>query len=645
MYDTGNKTAALAMLISAHANAKKLSVMDDLNYYAYCGEIYKKDFKDFDKNIAYADSMIHVLEKCRRNKKLLSKYVQAYNMKADALFARELYNESYDYYYRAKTMAKENDDSCAMSKYSYSLGMALYRQQNYLNSANYFIESYEESAHCSDLFSYFYHRQELLDNIGLCYYKCQRYDRAMSYYEKAIKYIDSNFMRFDKPASVYLSARAVVIGNMADVFIARKSMDSARVLLQNSIDVNLQKGYANEDALLTQVKLANLYFRTGHIGEMKEVLQLIRAELDTIPNKNIALSWNKLMWQYHDHERDSVKAYKYYLTYTALNDSSIARNKNLMASDVNGRIENIEREYKIDILNKTSQQEKIYIWVLTLVAVMALIIIILALRNVIRSRENVVLLKRLNNQVNEQKDKLEKAITQLNQKERDKTRILRSVAHDVMNPIASIIALADILEQDSASYSEENREILSLIKEACKNSLNLSKNILEAAMDIDEGNMGKEWVDIKKLVSNCVELLNFRANAKHQHIKTAMAQDEILAFVNKEKIWRVINNLIANAIKFSYENSEILVSLDLKGEKVHIAIKDTGVGIPEKNQPFVFDMFTQAKNPGTSGEVPYGLGLSISLQIARAHQGDIWFDTAEGKGTTFHFEFPTKSVA
>ena len=642
LYDSGKKSEALDLVISAHKHTQNLTVVDDLNYYYFCWNVYKKDLNDYDKGITYSDSMIRALDASKYRKALHGKYVQVYNMKADALFAKGLYNESYDYYYRAKTLADESGDSCSMSKYSYSLGMALYRQQNYLNSANYFIESYQDAAQCKDDFAYFYLRQELLDNIGLCYYKSQRYDRALSYYEKAIRYIDSNFMRFDKPANVFQSARAVVLGNIADVLIAQKKMDTAKSLLKQSIEVNLQKGYENEDALLTQVKLATLYFKTGHIGEMKEVLQLIRAELDTIPNKNTALSWNKLMWQYNEHEGDSAKAYKYYLAYTALNDSAIAKNKNLMASDIDGRIKNIERDYKIELLNKNAVQERIYVWVLTLVAIMALIIIILTLRNVIRSRENVVMLKRLNNQVNEQKDKLEKAIAQLNQKEKDKTRILRSVAHDVMNPIASIIALADILEQDSANYSDESKEILNLIKEACKNSLNLSKNILEAAMDIDEGNMGKEWVDMKKLVANCAELLNFRAQAKHQVIKTSIGTGDILAFVNKEKIWRVINNLIANAIKFSYENSELLVSLELIDGQVHIAVKDSGVGIPEKNRPFVFDMFTQAKIPGTSGEVPFGLGLSISLQIARAHQGNIWFDTEEGKGTTFHFEFPTK---
>jgi len=645
VYDSGYKTKGLEIVIAARNHSGKLSLANQLDYFAYCYESYRKTVQDNDKCLAYADSMIQLLNNSTQSKHYKGRYVQAYNMKADALFAKGFFNESYDYYYKARIQARENGDSCSMSKYSYSLGMALYRQQNYLNSANYFTEAFNESSHCEDNFATFYHRQELLDNIGLCYYKNVRYDRALSYYERDLKYIDSNSTRFDKPAGVYLGAQGVVYGNMADVYVAMKNFDTAKALYKKSIEINLQKGYLNEDALLTQVKLATLYFKTERIADMNDVLVLIKAELDTIPNRSTALSWNKLMWQYYNRLNDSVKAYRYYLAYNALNDSALAMNKTLMASDIDGRIRDIERQYEINLVNKNSEHEHIYVIVLTIIAVMALMIIMLVLRNMKRSGENIVMLKRLNNQVNEQKDKLEKAVTQLNQKERDKTRILRSVAHDVMNPISSIIALADILSRDADSLSEEHREIVELIKEACRNSLSLSKNILEAAMDIDEGNMGKEWVDMKKLVANCVELLNFRASAKNQRIILELTNDDVLAFVNKEKIWRVINNLIANAIKFSYEKSEILLTVSLVNSIVHIDVKDSGVGIPEKNRPFVFDMFTQAKIPGTSGEVPYGLGLSISLQIARAHHGNIWFDTEEGKGTTFHFEIPTKGIA
>ena len=599
--------------------------------------------QNYDKYIAYADSIIWIVDKSGYRKDLQFRYVQAYNMKADALFAKGLYNESYDYYFQAKTLAKKTGDSCSLSKYSYSLGMALYRQQRFLESAQYFIESYNEAAQCKDVFIYFYHKQELLDNIGLCYYNAHKYDSAMIYYIKALDYINSNYLRFDKNESVYLSPKAVVYGNMADIFIYNRNYDSAKSLLKQSIAINIQKGYTNSDAMISQVKLANIYFNTGQINEMKQVLLDLQVELDSMPDNRVKLSWDKLMWQYYDHGHDSAKAHRYTLAYMSLNDSITAKNKDLMASDIDDRMKSIERQYQLNLLNKNSEHEKIYLVVSTLIALMALVIILMALKNASRSKNNVLALTRLNDQVSEQKEKLEKAITELNQKEKDKSRILRSVAHDVMNPISSIISLTEILIKESENYSEDHKEILELIKEACNNSLSLSKNIVEAAMDIDEGNMGKEWVDIKKLTANCVELLSFRANAKKQNIKITYCKDDILAYVNKEKIWRVINNIVANAIKFSFESATIEINVAFTSGKVQISVKDTGMGIPERNKPFVFDMFTQAKVPGTYGEMPNGLGLSISLQIAKAHRGNIWFESEEGKGSTFHFEFPAKS--
>jgi len=143
-------------------------------------------------------------------------------------------------------------------------------------------------------------------------------------------------------------------------------------------------------------------------------------------------------------------------------------------------------------------------------------------------------------------------------------------------------------------------------------------------------------------VTKSVELMNYKALLKQQTIKTSMPAEPIFAVVYEDKIRRVINNILSNAIKFSHTNSTIEVTLEQKAQDVHISIKDTGIGIPEKNKPFVFDMFTDVKAAGTAGEMPNGLGLSISLQIARAHKGDIWFESKEGVGTTFHLVFPVE---
>ena len=607
VYDAGNKTEALNLLIAAHTNAKDLSIEDEMNYYTYCGETYRKDLKDNDKYIAYADSMIQLLEKNNLVKKLSNRYIQACNMKADALFSKGLYNESYEYYYDAKKLAGDNHDTCSLSQFSYSLGMVLYREQRYLDAASDFIAAYNESSKCKDMFIFFYRRQELLDNIGLCYYHAQKYDSAMLFYSKALAYIDSNYGRFDKPESVYISAKAVVYGNMADLYIVLKNYDTAKALLKKSIAINLQKGYTNSDAVLDQVKLGSLYYNIGSIADMKDLLQDIKAELDTIPDKGVELSLNKLMWEYYDHEKDSATAYQYLKAYEMMSDSLAANNKSLMASDVDGRIKNLERQYQITLLNKNTYEEKIYLIVASLIALMAIVIVILVLRNMKRSRENIIALTELNKQVNEQKEKLQTALTELEVKDRDKSRVLRAAAHDVLNPIAAISGLTDILKMDSDNFTGEQKEILSLIKESCENSIGLSKDILEAATPTDKRNLVKEWVNINKLLANSIDLLSARAAAKQQRLFFTANIENIKAHVHKEKIWRVVNNLIGNAIKFSYEHSTIESGLQLTSGNVVISVKDKGMGIAEDKKPFIFDVFSDAKMYGTSDEIPQGL--------------------------------------
>ena len=346
------------------------------------------------------------------------------------------------------------------------------------------------------------------------------------------------------------------------------------------------------------------------------------------------------MWNYYDHESDVLKAYPYAKAYLEKNDSFLARNKILMAEDLAGRIKSLERQSSLSLLKKDNEQKRLYLFIAVIITLMSLVIVGLVLRNALKSRKNIVKLTDLNNKVNEQNERLELALDGLEEKDKDKSRILRSVAHDVMNPIAAIQSLTEILISEADNYTDEHKEMLEMIKEACNNSLGLSRDILQASVKIDPSTIEKEWVNINTLVDGSVKLLGIQAKAKQQKIIVVAHNKNVEAYLNKKKIWRVVNNLVGNAIKFSYEKSEIEIHIVTVLDKVHISVMDHGIGIPEQNKAHIFDMFTEAKLPGTSGEVPHGLGLSISLQIAKAHKGNIWFESEVGKGTTFHLALP-----
>ncbi len=230
---------------------------------------------------------------------------------------------------------------------------------------------------------------------------------------------------------------------------------------------------------------------------------------------------------------------------------------------------------------------------------MLLIIFFLILLNWQKSKRNIKVLGSLNHQINDQNYSLEHALKELKVSSQEKDRILRTVAHDLRNPIGGIASLTNAMGDDD--YSDEQKELINLIKETSNNSLELINEILEVTNDGTPA-LHKEVVEINSLLSHSVALLRFKAAEKGQLIILELLETPVEVLISREKIWRVMSNLISNAIKFS----------------------------PKQ----------ETKRPGTDGEKSFGLGLSISKQIIEDHGGKIWFESNFSSGTTFFVRLP-----
>ncbi|MBL7692510.1 MAG: hypothetical protein JNM41_13040 [Flavipsychrobacter sp.] len=642
MGDSGNVNQALELVQRSFKSIGPLSTDDKIHYLSY-SNIYYSRRQIFDRCIEIADSMLAVIEADPDHPDVPTWKIAAYNNKADALFARGEYSNAYQYYSLAQILANETKDSCSLRTFTYSIAMTLYRQQRYEQAAQRFKQSYRLASQCrEDDFNIFYFKQEQLDNIGLCYNALKQYDSAMQYYRMALAYIDSHTGKFEsKSVSVYESPKAIVLGNMAEVYMHQGQTDSAIALYNHSIKINLQKGYTNSDARIDQTKLAGLYMKLGDLTSAKATLDLVEAERDTIPDEKTDMKWHKLMWQYLELKGDSLGASRYMREYITAYEALQNANRSLMETDLDMRVRNLEKQSRINKLVESRSSQRTYMITVTSFAVLVSVIVMLLLRNARRSKKNMAELTELNRQVMEARERAEENLKKLQAKEKDNERIMKSVAHDVMSPIAAVISLADILENDKDISKEEQREILGMIKEAGTNSLKLSKDILEAAKEMNDASDKRERTDMKNLVTREVDIQNAKAAAKKIKIAAEVPENPVYAIVQEDKIRRVLDNLLSNAIKFSHEGSEIHVRLITEPGKVHLSVADNGIGIPERNKPHVFDMFTDAKAKGTNGEIPHGLGLSISQQIVRSHRGEIWFESEEGKGSTFHVTIPT----
>lgn len=110
--------------------------------------------------------------------------------------------------------------------------------------------------------------------------------------------------------------------------------------------------------------------------------------------------------------------------------------------------------------------------------------------------------------------------------------------------------------------------------------------------------------------------------------------------VDEMNFMQVINNLISNSLKFTKEDGEIEISLKQQNSHIIITVADNWVGIPEEYGPYLFDKFTKARRIGQKGEKPMGLGMSIIKAIVELHEGEIWFESKEGKVTVFYIRLP-----
>ncbi|MFT3700854.1 MAG: HAMP domain-containing sensor histidine kinase [Agriterribacter sp.] len=143
---------------------------------------------------------------------------------------------------------------------------------------------------------------------------------------------------------------------------------------------------------------------------------------------------------------------------------------------------------------------------------------------------------------------------------------------------------------------------------------------------------------METLLQYCVALLKEKADEKNQQIN--LQTEPLIINANRQKVWRVISNLVNNAIKFSPQNSAIDIAMERRPASVVISIEDAGIGIPENIKERMFTNDIEISRPGTSGEESHGLGLIISKTIMEEHKGKIWFESYVGKGTIFYVEFP-----
>ncbi len=232
-----------------------------------------------------------------------------------------------------------------------------------------------------------------------------------------------------------------------------------------------------------------------------------------------------------------------------------------------------------------------------------------------------------------------KQLKELNQL---KDEFLNIAAHDLRNPLNSILCTSRIIIEDTMKndYDVDKylRHDINSIIQASLHMLVLINNLLDLAkIEAGKIHLNLDRRDINLLIREQIEVTEPLANQKEISIHYDYNHEPVYVRMDKEKIWQALNNLLSNAIKFTDPGGQITIGLKPQPDEIYVSISDTGRGIPKDKLDKVFDKFSELSRLGTSGERGTGLGMAITKSIVELHGGRIWVDSQIGHGTCFTF--------
>ena len=226
--------------------------------------------------------------------------------------------------------------------------------------------------------------------------------------------------------------------------------------------------------------------------------------------------------------------------------------------------------------------------------------------------------------------------------DRHKTEFVSAVSHELRTPLSIIKQLLMLLyEETLGPLNDKQREVLVKMR----HNVERLKDMIDKLLDVSRIERGKlklhySLVSLHELLGDSEDYFKESAQEKGIILKYHFPKEEVNIFVDAERVYQVISNLINNAIKFTDPNGKIRVEVKVLEAKIRIGVFDTGIGIAESDIPKIFNKFRKVSTRQDVAKKGVGLGLAIAKELVDRHGGEIWAESQLGVGSRFYFTLP-----
>ena len=504
----------------------------------------------------------------------------------------------------------------------------LYNQMENYNEAELYFQQALEIAKILD-------SPKILRNIYVNYGVHKRalkeYDKALEFYDLALEYAAilgdeyTPVQTLFNKGNIYLDNGMLVEANLAFT----KSLDKSR-------ELNIAAG-----EIYNYIGLGDIEVKLERYPEAIDYFESALDRVKKMGSKSLESPLLERLSEAYEASGNYKSAYGYSKSYHTLSDSlsELEKDKELARFETLLGLKS-EQEQNNLLQEKISAQNLAMI--IGAISILLLLIAAFALyRMYNRQREYISGLKEKNDELNNLYTRLEEQRNELASVNETKDKLFSVLAHDLRSPIAKLYSLLLIIREEAAE--EINlEESLNQLELQLNSGIYTLENYLNWAQSQMEGiSPNMNVVDVHEQTEKVFESLQSTADAKSIQFKNEIKKEtHVTADPNLMDI--ILRNLITNGIKFSHPDSCINCGAEKIDDKIRLSVSDTGVGIPEQVQDKLFKAFNGTQE-GTARESGTGLGLAICKEFTELQNGNIWFESIQGKGTKFYVELQEAS--
>ena len=219
-----------------------------------------------------------------------------------------------------------------------------------------------------------------------------------------------------------------------------------------------------------------------------------------------------------------------------------------------------------------------------------------------------------------------------------KDELIATVSHELRTPLTSIVGYLELLH-DTGPLTDQQAQFLGVIRRSAERLLSLiSDLLLMAQVESDGMRLERENVDLAAIARECIAAV--RPSAESRSIAMEVTAEPASVFGDRRLLGEVVDNLLSNAVKFTPEGGSIAVRVACLNDRVLLAVRDSGIGIPADEQKDLFARFYRTRDAARRAVPGSGLGLSIVKAIVDAHGGEVTVESAVSEGSTFRVLLP-----